>query len=95
MTPNKPSPDLSSTAKEKKPFALDYSARISDLEARVAILERFMTYTHRKDWECKAAPWVSAEPQECKWPHCGCDPGAKRVLEALASALAVEERPER
>jgi hypothetical protein len=33
-------------------------------------------------WQCKARR--SADPpQDCNWPHCGCDPNATKVLEAL------------
>lgn len=35
-------------------------------------------------WTCKARSGGDpAEPQDCDWPHCGCDPAASKVVSAL------------
>lgn len=34
-------------------------------------------------WRCKARASLTDPPQDCDWPHCGCDPYADKVLEAL------------
>lgn len=34
------------------------------------------------DWKCGANPYA-VEPEDCNWPHCGCDPHAQRVIEGL------------
>ena len=56
------------------------------------------------DWTCKARASSLPDPQDCDWPHCGCDPHAPKVLEALqeegylspreADALRVQVRAE-
>ncbi len=33
-------------------------------------------------WKCKANR-TADPPQDCDWPHCGCDPNAEKVIEAL------------
>jgi hypothetical protein len=33
-------------------------------------------------WKCKAQP-TADPPQDCDWPHCGCDPHAQEVIECL------------
>ena len=33
-------------------------------------------------WKCGAQPHA-ADPQDCDWPHCGCDPDAQRVMQGL------------
>ncbi len=42
------------------------------------------TQAQRDPFHCKAR-WGGdpAEPQDCDWPHCGCDPAASKVLAAL------------
>jgi hypothetical protein len=41
-----------------------------------------------KGWECAAAKGTSSEAAyaHCDWPHCGCDPYANRVMDALEEA---------
>lgn len=34
------------------------------------------------DWICKANR-TAAEPQDCDWPNCGCDPHAERVINRM------------
>jgi hypothetical protein len=33
-------------------------------------------------WKCKANP-RAVVPEDCNWPHCGCDPHAGRVMQGL------------
>jgi len=44
-------------------------------------LEAFAVLTG-KPFDCKATH-VTDPPQDCDWPHCGCDPKADKVLQAL------------
>lgn len=36
-----------------------------------------------QSWKCKAQP-TAADPQDCDWPFCGCDPKADEVLAAIS-----------
>ncbi len=38
-----------------------------------------------EQWKCKAQP-TADPPQDCDWPFCGCDPGADKVLDAIAES---------
>ncbi len=52
-------------------------------------------------WNKRAAPETSAfrckanrtadPPQDCDWPHCGCDPKADKVLEALSEEGVLDD----
>lgn len=42
---------------------------------------------------CAARHHTLAEPQDCDWPVCGCDPHATKVIEALQESGALYTHP--
>jgi hypothetical protein len=51
----------------------------------------------KPSWECKARKQGTPggnDPADCDWPGCGCDPGANKVLEAIAeSGFQITKKP--
>lgn len=54
-------------------------------EAHEACAARLRAVLKREpSWKCDAMGAGGPDgPQDCSWPHCGCDPHAQRVLDAL------------